>query len=57
MVCYGCGKQGHKHSSCPLKVNRIAAYNRPTLLSLDGVIGARKYRLTLDSGAQISVRQ
>ena len=55
VVCYGCGKQGHKRSSSPLKVNRIAAYNRPTLLSLDGAIGARKSKLTLDSGAQISV--
>ena len=45
VVCYGCGKQGHKRSSCPLRVNRIAAHNRPTLLSLDGAIGARKSKL------------
>ena len=55
IVCHNCGKLGHKLPDCPLKVNRVATYNKTKLLSLDGAGCGKKWKLTVDSGTQITV--
>ena len=36
-------------------MNRVATYNKTKLLSLDGAVCGKKWKLTVDSGIQITV--
>ena len=47
--------KGHKRTDCLLKVNGVATYNKTKLLSLDGAMGGKKCKLTLDYGTQLTV--